>query len=168
MASSYRDSLGVTKEPASPASTPKTVPRPLAPTAEDRLRAGLPPPIRPGDRGRKTHGNWSAGGEAQPIASGWDGMAEAAERQLDALDIPVTPVTTTHVETKLAAHMAENGIPDAAVAINYTSCEGPFGCDTLVPALLPKGSTLTVHGTLPDGTKTTDIYRGGATPWWKQ
>ncbi|WP_370942570.1 DddA-like double-stranded DNA deaminase toxin [Amycolatopsis sp. cg5] len=37
---------------------------------------------------------------------------------------------------------------------------GPLGCDTLLPAVLPPGATLTVHGTAEDGTPTTHTYRG--------
>ncbi|RDI22296.1 nucleic acid/nucleotide deaminase of polymorphic system toxin [Lentzea flaviverrucosa] len=68
---------------------------------------------------------------------------------------------------KLAAHMAERGIKHATVIINYQPCKGRFGCDTLVPILLPEGATLTVHGVAPDGTWFRKRYSGGARPWWR-
>jgi hypothetical protein len=70
------------------------------------------------------------------------------------------------VELKLAAHMAENGIQHATVVINNVVCKGKFNCDTLVPILLPEGSTLTVYGVTPSGTRTRIRYTGGAQPWW--
>ncbi|MFC6093927.1 DddA-like double-stranded DNA deaminase toxin [Saccharothrix lopnurensis] len=39
--------------------------------------------------------------------------------------------------------------------------EGPFGCDSLLPAVLPDGYTLTVHG--PDGYY--KKFTGGKPPW---
>jgi hypothetical protein len=48
---------------------------------------------------------------------------------------------------KLAVHMRKNGIRSATLVVNHVPCEGPLGCDALVPVILPTGYTLTVYGT---------------------
>jgi hypothetical protein len=91
--------------------------------------------------------------------------AWAAQRLLDA-GIPQMPTATADVEMKIAAHMARTGIRHAVVVINNSPCKGRLSCDTLVPILLPEGSTLTVHGTTKQGTPMRKTYTGGARPWW--
>ncbi|MEV6910327.1 DddA-like double-stranded DNA deaminase toxin [Amycolatopsis sp. NPDC051071] len=183
--SAYLDTIGVSVAPANNEVTrPKwenrarvrpgvhtTGHEAVAPAHEraEALRQELPPPIKPGELGRKTHGRWFAGSgqDVTPIVSGRDEMAAEAQRRLEALDIPGMPSAVADVETKLAAHMAASGITNASVVINYAPCRGIYGCETLVTALLPEGSALTVYGIAPDGTETEETFQGGATPWWK-
>ncbi|KAA2254314.1 hypothetical protein F0L68_30800 [Solihabitans fulvus] len=95
------------------------------------------------------------------------GKSLQAELHLDRLGVPGKPYTAADVETKLAAYMAQHGVKDVTVVINNVPCKGPLGCDTLVPILLPEGSTLTVYGVTPQGTQMVKRYTGGATPWWR-
>lgn len=93
--------------------------------------------------GKKTHGRWTTGDQAAdavPIVSGRkDDMYQVTQ-----------------------AHLASVGMGHYAIAsINNTPCPGPLGCDTLLPAVLPPGATLTVYGTAEDGTPTVDTYTGG-------
>ncbi|MFE7927532.1 DddA-like double-stranded DNA deaminase toxin [Streptomyces sp. NPDC057456] len=55
--------------------------------------------------------------------------------------------TITHVETKYAVYMRQEGITDANVVINHKTgpCQGMYGCTATVEEILPKGSTMTVH-----------------------
>ncbi|MEV7548159.1 DddA-like double-stranded DNA deaminase toxin [Amycolatopsis sp. NPDC089917] len=133
----------------------------------ERLKRELPDPIKPDDRGRKTHGRWvGQDGKVHETVSGRDDDAALAMKQLQAKGIPRKPLRTSDVEMKLAARMADKGITEATVIINNVPCEGVLSCDTLVPILLPDGSALTVHGVKPDGTPFVKRYEGGARPWW--
>lgn len=133
----------------------------------EKLRQQLPAPIGPDDRGRKTHGRWiGPDGRVNETVSGRDDDAALALRQLQAKGIPRKPLRTSDIEMKLAARMAENGVTHAAIVINNVPCKGILSCDTLVPILLPDGSTLTVHGVEPDGTPYVKRFEGGARPWW--
>lgn len=58
--------------------------------------------------------------------------------------------------------MAREECVSMDILINNVPCEGPYGCDSLVPVILPAGYALTVYG--PNYKKT---FRGGATPWWR-
>lgn len=135
----------------------------------ERLRRDLPPPVRRG-AGQKTHGRWltpgTGEGNEEPIASGRDRLSALAEERLRELGVRRVPVTTSDVEVKLAVHMTEAGITEATLVINNTVCEGRYGCDTLVPMLLPENSVLTVHE-VTDAGVTTKKYRGGAKPTWR-
>jgi hypothetical protein len=131
----------------------------------EALRGELPPQVERG-KGQKTHGRWmSAGPEAtvEPIVSGEDAMAQTARDFFVAQGARRMPTTVTDVEVKLAVHMRTEGITDAAVTINNFVCVGPFGCDTLLPKILPEGSTLTVYGLGEDGEKTVTRYTGQGT-----
>jgi hypothetical protein len=80
--------------------------------------------------------------------------------------MPGRAARAADVEMKLAAYMAEHGVQHITVIINHSPCKGPFGCDTLVPILLPPGCTLTVHGVSERGQRMVKRYTGGAKPWW--
>jgi hypothetical protein len=134
----------------------------------EELRRELPPPIRPGERGRKTHGRWSgADGAIRSIISGRDELADKARQYLRDMGIPRVPARTSDVELKIAAHMRDTGARHVTVVINHQPCVGLLGCDRLVPILLPAGHTLTVHGTTEQGTKYFRRFTGGARPWWR-
>jgi hypothetical protein len=48
------------------------------------------------------------------------------------------------------------------VVLNQRPCKGDYGCDELVPVVLPEGYSLTVHA--PNYRKR---FTGGARPWWR-
>jgi nucleic acid/nucleotide deaminase of polymorphic system toxin len=102
--------------------------------------------------------------QARPIVSGEDELYAESVKAFPALGLRRgLPRRASDVEMKLAAYMRNHGIRSATVVINNIPCPGPYGCDELVPVLLPEGCTLTVHG--PNNfTKT---YQGGATPPWR-
>lgn len=172
-AGGYLKSLGVSEgtapvppAPSSEQAPPRRVPPSGSKEHVDQLRGELPPPVRPGT-GQKTHGRWFAQGtvnQVSPIVSGNDALSEKVVEQLRANGVRDIPVTVTHVEMKLAAHMTSEGISAATVVINNYPCKGPAGCDTLVPRMLPDGSSLTVHGVTRQGTIMRKTYTGGA-PW---
>jgi len=160
----YRTSL-TGSQPVAPAaqSQPTTSPKPATePPEVAAARAELPPPVVKGTR-TKTHGQWSsadAPADRQPITSGTrDDLYADTQRYLQANGMGQT-VIGSHVETKVAVHMRQEGIRDVTVVINHQPCEGPLGCDTLLPRVLPEGSTLTVYGTAQDGTHTKHTYTG--------
>ncbi|USX49199.1 DddA-like double-stranded DNA deaminase toxin [Lentzea sp. HUAS12] len=133
----------------------------------EQLRRGQPPPVQPRS-GQRTHGSWFANADEpiRELTSGEDEWYEVAKQHLKERGVPATPVTAVDVEIKLAVHMARNNIQHATVVLNNTPCKGRFGCDALVPVVLPEGSTLTVHGITPDGRIMRKTYSGGApAPW---
>lgn len=97
------------------------------------------------------------------IVSGEDEMYSESVTAFADLGLRRMPVRASDVEMKLAAYMRNHGIRSATLVINNTPCPGPFGCDALVPVLLPEGCTLTVHG----ANNFTKTYRGGAVPPWR-
>jgi hypothetical protein len=162
--SAYRTSLQGSPPPAldgqrqqATSPPPSTEPPEVA-----AARAELPPPVVKGTRTR-THGQWSssdAPADRKPITSGTrDDFYADTQRYLQQNGMGQT-VIGSHVETKVAVYMRQEGIRDVTVVINHQPCEGPLGCDTLLPRVLPEGSTLTVYGTAQDGTHTKHTYRG--------
>jgi len=163
-AANYRRSL-VGQPPPGPAPSVATPPAGKAQEEPDEVkaaRAQLPPPVVKGTR-TKTHGQWSsadAPADRNSIASGTrDDLYQATQQYLQENGMGQT-VIGSHVETKVAVHMRQEGIQDVTVVINHQPCEGPLGCDTLLPRVLPEGSTLTVYGTAQDGTHTKHTYTG--------
>ncbi|WP_439661619.1 DddA-like double-stranded DNA deaminase toxin [Lentzea sp. HUAS TT2] len=137
-------------------------------TAEqvETLRRQLPPPVQAGS-GQKTHGRWFTPGsmEARSVVSGEDDESAEVWRVLQETRFPEKgpPITITHVETKLAVRMRREDVKHASVVINYTPCRMKWGCDNLLPVLLPDGCTLTVYG--PNYRKT---FTGGKRPPWQR
>ncbi|ADJ43933.1 hypothetical protein AMES_2110 [Amycolatopsis mediterranei S699] len=132
----------------------------------EAIRAQLPPTVKPGT-GQKTHGCWvDEQGQPQSVTSGQDNSAAAVWARLQALGIPLSgpPTATADVEQKVAIQMIQQGRQHVDVVINNEPCRGRFSCDTLVPIILPEGSSLTVHGT--NGFRKT--YTGGAKPPWSR
>jgi hypothetical protein len=123
----------------------------LSPDRVNSLRRELPREITPAERGtgRKTHGRWvGADNTARPVVSGLDTVSSGTENWLRARDLQ--PVSATHAEMKIAfilRRAAEKiGKPQhASIVVNNLPCPGRFGCSTLLPVMLPEGSTLTVH-----------------------
>ncbi|CAL9474166.1 hypothetical protein SUDANB95_02886 [Actinosynnema sp. ALI-1.44] len=156
------------QQPPPDRQAPPDQPPLVPPELVEELQRELPPPITRVSSGQKTHGRWiRPDGAVEPMVSGRDVDADSADEQLEKLDMPGRAARAADVEMKLAARMVREGIRHATVVINYTPCRGRFGCDTLVPILLPEGSTLTVHGVTPEGQPFRKRYTGGARPWWR-
>jgi hypothetical protein len=157
-------------QPAPPAARgPETPDPPVVPQERvEAIRRTLPPPVVPRS-GQRTVGQWiGPDGTAAPITSGFDRRSALVQGQLARMGRPAGSSRSGDVEQKLAAYMAANGIKHATVIINHVPCrQGRDSCDTLVPILLPEGSTLTVHGQNSNGTRIRIRYTGGAQPWWR-
>ncbi len=130
----------------------------------DALRGQLPPTVpRDNREGKKTHGRWiDENGQAHAVVSGRDEQSEAAWQILKERGIPlIAPnASAADVEQKAAAQMVADGRKNMDLVINNVPCPGKWGCDNLVPVILPAGYTLTVHG--PGWRKS---YSGGSSPW---
>jgi hypothetical protein len=96
-------------------------------------------------------------GQAQESAEAWALLKKTDFPELG------PPVTLTHVETKVAVTMRRDGVQHADLVLNNRPCRDRYGCDTVVPVLLPEGSTLTVHA--PGFRKT---YTGGMRAPWQR
>ena len=135
---------------------------PPTPERIEQLRAQLPATVTAGT-GKKTHGRWiDADGREHVEVSGKDEKYAEAIKLFKDMKARRIPSRTSDVEMKLAAHMRLKGIRSATLVVNHTPCEGPLGCDALVPVILPNGYTLTVYG--PHGF--VREYRGGGTSQW--
>ena len=64
----------------------------------------------------------------------------------------LTGESAHHVEVHAAALMRRLHLGSAALVINGVPCQGPAGCESVLPRLLPSGAQLTVHG--PDFVET--------------
>jgi hypothetical protein len=168
----YLAAIGATTAASTPgASAPAarpvqaTPPPPVvSPERIESLRAQLPPPVVP-NSGQKTHGRWvGSDGVAHEIVSGRDENSVAAWDILRSRGMATRtePMSITHVEQKLAAHMVRTATQHATIVINNRPCRGRSSCDTFVPVILPPGYSLTVHA--PNYRKT---FTGGATPSWR-
>jgi hypothetical protein len=169
----YVNGLGVSTEPVAATGTPrpeaKSAERPAAPPPKPdgqrltrdqavKLQEDLPPPVV-SMSGQKTHGRWiDEHGEAHEIVSGQDEDAAEAARLLREKGIPQRGdvTTTADVEQKIAARMVREGRKHVDVVLNNRPCRGVYGCDALLPVILPPGYTLTVHA--PNYQKT---FTGG-------
>ncbi|MGW5789130.1 DddA-like double-stranded DNA deaminase toxin [Saccharopolyspora sp. NPDC003752] len=73
---------------------------------------------------------------------------------------------SSHVEMKVAAMMTQTGKQHSELVINHVPCGSqptqPPGCDQVIERFLPKGFTLTVHGTTQAGRPFSKTYRGHA------
>ncbi|SDC51224.1 DddA-like double-stranded DNA deaminase toxin [Actinokineospora iranica] len=150
------------------APTPTTAPRPPPAPANvtreqvERLRAELPPTVKTRS-GQKTHGRWiDPNGNVHNEVSGKDDKYQAVEDYFDEIKVSQRPMRSADVEMKPAVHMRKNDIRSATLIINNRPCFGKFGCNALVPVLLPEGYTLTIYD--PDGFQRT--YHGGKTSLW--
>lgn len=113
-----------------------------------------------------THGRRVDGdGEGRELMSGTDTDSQAVDKLWSQLrrdgEIPSLMIAT-HVEPKFAMKMRRESLTDERIVINNP--DGPcgyglniqYGCDQLLPRLLPPNATLTVCW--PDGNEKT--YRG--------
>jgi hypothetical protein len=112
-------------------------------TARDQiesLRGGLPPPVTTGT-GQKTHGRWiGPDGAVHTEVSSKDAKHEQAIQFFREIKARRIPLRASDVEMKLAVHMRINDIRSVTLAVNHVPCEGPMGCDALVPVILPEGT----------------------------
>jgi type IV secretory pathway VirB10-like protein len=169
----YLERIGTTTPPedadatAGPPTQPTAASSPATTTPDgqrltreraEALQAELPPPVTT-MTGQKTHGRWvDEDGQAHEIVSGKDADAAEAAQLLREKGIPQRGdvTTTADVEQKIAARMVREGRKHVEVVLNNRPCRGVFGCDTLLPVILPKGYSLTVHA--PNYRKT---FTGG-------
>ena len=163
---SYLRRHGISHETAVDSTSVARQPSPAPAEQVEALRGQLPPPVQSGS-GQKTHGRWFTPGsdQAHPVVSGEDAESAEVWRILREARFPEKgpPITITHVETKLAVQMRRENIRHASVVINYVPCRLKWGCDSLLPVLLPEGFTLTVYG--PNYRKT---FTGGKRPPWQR
>jgi|GEM_PF-5515322 len=61
-----------------------------------------------------------------------------------------------HVEGHAASLMRLENLSRSTLLINRLACSGPYGCEQLLPLMLPKGCALTAH-VVPNGSKATPI-----------
>jgi nucleic acid/nucleotide deaminase of polymorphic system toxin len=151
----YLAAIGASRSTGTPPArigpAPPAEPWRLPPARVDELRGELPPEITPAERGtgRKTHGRWvGADGRARPVTSGVDAASRRAEHWFRAHGL--RPASVTHAEMKIAyvlrrAAERTGQTQHASVVINNAVCSGDLSCARLLPAMLPEGSTLTVH-----------------------
>ncbi|HVK22233.1 MAG TPA: DddA-like double-stranded DNA deaminase toxin [Actinokineospora sp.] len=116
------------------------------------LRRELPPDIVPHDQRPpgtpqpKTHGRWvEPDGTTHTAVSARDQQYRETVDWFESRGMRI-PTRASDIEMKLAVHMRMNGIRSVTLAINHVPCEGELSCDTLLPQILPKGYTMTVHG----------------------
>ena len=68
---------------------------------------------------------------------------------------------TDHAEGHVAARMRAEHVRDVTLVLNQPPCDDePWGCDRILPAILPPGYTVTVYVADADGVRWHDTYRG--------
>jgi SCP1.201-like deaminase len=178
-AASRRASARTPPPPTSPNPTAQTSVSPSEPTVQARdgsrypAAAGwcaddLPRRVQEGRRGEKTYGY--ANGSLTPFVSGRDGTwSPDIKQRLVGLGIArerTAEILMSHVELKVATMMTIRGVRDVDLVINHAPCGvragQPVGCDDVLESYLPKGYSLTVHGTTQDGDPFSRTYRGRA------
>jgi len=87
-------------------------------------------------------------GKQIPMRSGRDPNAAADLKP----SYRMIATTTDHLEAKLAAWMRREQTKEASLITNNAPCDyEPYGCDAILPRLLPAGSRLTVFVRDDDG-----------------
>jgi len=133
------------------------MPAPDVPQQVRDAGAGLRP--RPAGVRRPTVGVF----RGEHVESGGQDASIAADLDHDPLQAP--PVTFyQHAESKVAARMRREDLREAELVIDNTVCgsnphdlDYAWGCDRILPAILPAGSRLTVW-----------VTRDGGQTWWKR
>lgn len=127
----------------------------------------LPPRVRE-NQGDRTTG-YVDGSLIEKFTSGNDGTWTPYVRERGrALGLPerIMERLSSHVELKAAARMIQRGQQHSELVINHVPCgsqphQRP-GCHQAVERFLPKGHSLTVHGTTQQGTPYSHTYKGQA------
>lgn len=128
----------------------------------------MPPRVIIGTRNQKTVGYVAE--SAVPFHSGLDDVwTPAVARRMVELrigSIQLVRVLRSHVEMKVATMMIAEGRKNCELTINHAPCPlgTPMqaGCDSVLERYLPKGYTLTVHGTTQEGGPYSKTYWGRA------
>lgn len=126
----------------------------------------MPPRVKTGQPNQKTIG-YADRELNQPFTSGNDQeWSPRVQQRLRERGIPLDMARRlkSHVELKVAARMIERGQTHSELVINHVPCgsqQGTTGgCHAALDKFLPEGTTLTVHGTTPQGTPYSHTYRG--------
>ncbi|TDD34650.1 DddA-like double-stranded DNA deaminase toxin [Saccharopolyspora elongata] len=128
----------------------------------------LPRRVREGEAGEKTVG-FVDGSVTDKFVSGrdqtWTRSILARAREVG-LPPHLARFVSSHVEMKVAAMMTQTGKQHCELVINHVPCGSqpaqPPGCDQAIERFLPKGYTLTVHGTTQASRPFSKTYRGQA------
>lgn len=129
----------------------------------------MPRRVREGQQGGKTYG-FVNGSLSDQFTSGADGTwSPYVEERMQRLGVKADTAKffSRHVEMKVAAMMIQRGQQQSEVVINHVPCgsqphhRSP-GCHQALERFLPKGHTLTVHGTTQQGKPYSHTYRGKA------
>jgi hypothetical protein len=139
---------------------PQTMSQPSLPAAVVRLASKLSP-WRDGENARgyafdADHRSLND----EPFVSGRVRSAAHGLRPVRGGGHPVT--VTDHVEGHVAARMRVDGGPrEVTLVINKAPCaDRPFGCDRLLPDIIPAGSRLTVYVVEANGPRLYRTYEG--------
>ncbi|TDD40295.1 DddA-like double-stranded DNA deaminase toxin [Saccharopolyspora elongata] len=128
----------------------------------------LPRRVQEGKPGEKTVG-FVDGSVTSSFVSGidqtWTPAVLARAREVG-ISRHFARFVSSHVEMKVAAMMTQTGKQHSELVINHVPCGSqptqPPGCDQVIERFLPKGFTLTVHGTTQAGRPFSKTYRGQA------
>jgi hypothetical protein len=128
----------------------------------------LPRRVREREPGEKTCGY--VDGRLTPFISGRDGgwtpKIEDRFAELKIVTKEFGDVVKSHVEMKVATMMIHEQRQHSELVINHAPCGSqpgkPPGCDQVLEPYLPKGYTLTVHGTTQQGEPFSKTYKGRA------
>ncbi|WP_424183284.1 DddA-like double-stranded DNA deaminase toxin [Actinokineospora sp. G85] len=115
----------------------------------EQILRELPPQVpTPNPSGKKTHGRVLGEDDAEVITNGRDADARQVAEILRSRGVTRGPQLRVieHVEMKIGFRMIRGQLRHTEIVINNLPCEGPFGCDQLLPILLPAGYSMTVHG----------------------
>ncbi|HEX3784001.1 MAG TPA: DddA-like double-stranded DNA deaminase toxin [Pseudonocardiaceae bacterium] len=178
-AASRRSSAPVAPPPTGPTSaapTSASAPEPTVqardgsryPAAAEWCVDLLPRRVRERQPGEKTCGY--VDGRLTPFISGRDGgwtpKIEDRFAKLQIVTREFADVVKSHVEMKVATMMIEEQRQHSELVINHSTCGSQPGrspgCDQVLEPYLPKGYTLTVHGTTQQGEPFSKTYRGRA------
>ncbi|CRK58053.1 hypothetical protein [Alloactinosynnema sp. L-07] len=130
----------------------------------------LPPRVRRGARNSPMTGQVEIDGRFMGTvgATARDTWTEQVVRRVQVLGLPIEAfAVVNHVEMKTVAMLVMGNGRHARVVINHAPCGSEptatvVGCEQFLPAFLPKGNTLTVHGTDAHGNPFERTYVGRA------
>ncbi|MBB5159912.1 hypothetical protein BJ970_007512 [Saccharopolyspora phatthalungensis] len=174
----YRRSIGAGASSAA-GNTPPQPERPAAPkpppnavgvdgseypaAAAWAVDEGLPPRVQRG-AGSPTVGYVRVNGLPTRVQSGADGFSDMVDQRLQEIGVRRPLDLRRHVEMKIAAMMTRTGDQHQEVVINHAPCGSEpgqtRGCHDMLERFLPRGRSMTVHGTTADGKPFSHTYHG--------